>query len=472
MTTTTKSITLCARWTPPALADKDLTVVLSQEIKSESDTVLTASPATVHLVTRAPRLRLDGDQIAGCYPSPGSTTSGQQFLPHVALTRRTLPWERQVEPGWDGAPWMALLVLCEGDQEPRAGRSWQIAREDGDGSERLTISDALLRTVLPSKEDLPLLAFGCTLPAGDGLGNEDADGHIAVVLGCRLPDARLGVHTAALVSLEGRAALFDRTGSAAVEGLVVLHHWRFTPSDAADFELVAKAIRYLPNGGALAFGHVPGTSGGAHALFGDDGRTLELAGVAEGERWRYHGPLEAAPTARAAARFAIGAAPEEVEAAGADLSHAAAFELGRLLAWSEPGILEALVSLQHSQSTTPFELPPLADDRPVALQRRDWVVDEQVWAKRAQPWDEIQGQLQSAAALTSLRADPAGLPRIETELKGALQALRADAATQLNPAARVDKLQLAAKIDLTSATADMLTARVEELNMNKNPIGS
>ena len=60
-----------------------------------------------------PQVRLLASDVAGVFPAPDSDTSPDEFLPHIALTRRTLPWDR---PGpVAGAPWLALLLLRQGE---------------------------------------------------------------------------------------------------------------------------------------------------------------------------------------------------------------------------------------------------------------------------------------------------------------------------------------------------------------------
>jgi hypothetical protein len=73
-------------------------------------------PNTVALRIEGPQTELTPAHIAGVYPAPGSEESPDEFLPHIAFTRRTLPWERY-GPDWKQAdpqaPWLALLVLTD-----------------------------------------------------------------------------------------------------------------------------------------------------------------------------------------------------------------------------------------------------------------------------------------------------------------------------------------------------------------------
>ena len=76
----------------------------------KEETLLSVS-GSVYVKIVGPRVRLDPADIAGVYPAAGSDSSPDEYLPHVALVRRTLPWERN-GPVVDH-PWMALIVLSE-----------------------------------------------------------------------------------------------------------------------------------------------------------------------------------------------------------------------------------------------------------------------------------------------------------------------------------------------------------------------
>ena len=113
-----------------------------------------------------------------------------------------------------------------------------------------------------------------------------------------------------------------------------------------------------------------------------------------------------------AASQAIAAAPSEFEAApqGAPLeySHAAAFELGRLLALADPAILEDLRDIRATVKQ-PIEPPVAVNQLPDALQKPDWVVNP-AWVD--QPWQDFGGQSlvkDEAQFVDQGIADPSGL---------------------------------------------------------------
>jgi hypothetical protein len=76
-------------------------------------TLLHASGPTVKVSVQGPQTSITEEDIVGVYPAPGSNDSPDNFLPHIALSRRTLPWERRGPQ--DGAPWLALLVVTQDD---------------------------------------------------------------------------------------------------------------------------------------------------------------------------------------------------------------------------------------------------------------------------------------------------------------------------------------------------------------------
>src|SRR5215217_2578656 len=70
---------------------------------------LEAPPAhDAYLEVDGPRFTLSPADVAAVHPPPGSIGAFGERLPHIALTRRTLPWERRFD---DGTPWLVLLVV-------------------------------------------------------------------------------------------------------------------------------------------------------------------------------------------------------------------------------------------------------------------------------------------------------------------------------------------------------------------------
>lgn len=434
---------------------------------------LTSGTSTILIQVNGPQFALTETDITGVYPAPGSKDSPDEFLPHIALARRTLPWERR-GPGGD-RPWLALLLVKDSELNaggdllvakgayqvsamnalpvlPLAGGAIQAAsnlqyrsivrrgpsqvtdtiasvqaRDPlGYGSlvakipaatkvDLLYLTNANLKAIRPEKADLPFLCNVKRTNKGDG----DVD--CAIVISNRLPDAGADgqdaeAHTAFLVSLEGRDDFYAASRNSKPHGeigLVVLHSWSFTPSKGGDFEEVVRAVHVRPNGGVLRFGNLPENvaagqtaplSGGFAALLDKDGLFLDGVPDTVAGDGTYRSPLRPLPTGARSPGFAVRAAPEEFADAAPDemedYSHAAAFELGRLLALASHDTLEDL-RLVHG-IIKPIEPDVLVNQLPVALQKPEWVVDPAFAVD--EPWSFVID-----GALKSISKNPAEL---------------------------------------------------------------
>lgn len=386
--------------------------------------LLQDGPSTVHVRIDGPQTSLLADMIAGVYPAPGSDQSPDEFLPHIALTRRTLPWERQGPDPSPTTPWLALLLFKESEFRSASERASAPAvtvkrfkvQEIPDQTTKtrlmttlqipgdtevstLTVDNMRLRQIMPRVAELPLL---CHMKR-ETRDNVDVD--TAIVVGNRLPDAsapegqKPELHTAVLVSLEKAPELLNLPLAGSTT-LLVLHHWTFRPSQGGDFEQVIKSIAYRPHGGVLRFGNLPAPvgqgetpplSGGFKGVLDKDGYFLTPVEHDQEVNATYRSPLHPFTPPPRSKGFAIAAAPDEFvnadQTTPLDFAHAAAFELGRLLGLNDPGILE---DLRHVGGTMkPIDPPVAVNKLPDALQKPDWVVNP-AWSE--QPWDAAAGQ--------------------------------------------------------------------------------
>lgn len=177
----------------------------------------------VHVV--APRYTMPPDQVLSTYPPANGEGAFGQRLPQVVLKRRTLPWERNPSGGTgvSTTPWLALVVLAEGEGEISTATKVADAVTPGttllDPSDRdveqtvcLTVTQTVLDKVFPTRDDLELLVHVREVDVNDTeLVGGDDDGWLAVVLANRLPvmDVATGTpvrYTACLVNLEGQLA--------------------------------------------------------------------------------------------------------------------------------------------------------------------------------------------------------------------------------------------------------------------------
>jgi hypothetical protein len=356
----------------PALPADEYTIAVTQTVDLDPVAFTTRRAFTV----AGERFALAPDVIQARFPPDGSMGDHGDVLPHVVLRRSTLPWERGPDATPDPAgpaPWLALLLFAATEQPvpqvlplaAAAGAEPYFPAPAGPG-ENVTVIDvprALLEALLPTRAELPLLAH---VRRGDG---QD----VAVVVGNRLPTA--GVSSAVhLVSLEGRftGGQFDfgPGGADAHVRLVSLASWRFACLDQAQ-TFGALAGRLHDAGAAL---RIAGT-GNPHADgFLEQGYVPvrhRLRGGGRSMAW-YRGPLLIGPPAatpvpdEGAVRTADHLLRYHPETGVFDVSHAAAWELGRLLALRSSAVATALYAWKrrraqaHKRDTLPLDSYPLA----------------------------------------------------------------------------------------------------------------
>lgn len=317
--------------------------------------------------------------VFGVFPAAGHVGDYQNVLPHVTLTRSTLPWERMPDGKSEGLPWLVLLLLRDSDfarpsdrPQPKVITLQELQRSSGvkypqfdlepgqDLNDKVTVIDvkkSLLAQIVPRKSDLAYLAH--VRQPKDGNGNPLGD-ELATVLCNRLPQNG-GGSTAYLVSVEGRypasGDLFDYQGAGDADliRLVCLQSFPFScPNEPASFTQLLAGLDHEPSTLRLA------ASGNSDA----DGR-LSAGYVAmphklrQGDRtvsW-YRGPL--APGSLGAADQQADVLSLPVRAADAilrydsgsgmfDVSYAAAWELGRLLTLQNKGLSTALYNWKRS----------------------------------------------------------------------------------------------------------------------------
>lgn len=176
-----------------------------------------------------PRFTLAAPEVAGMFPPKNGHGPFDEAIPHLALGRRTLPWERPfsaarasvdgtpVNAGGTPIPWMALLMFEDG--ECTIETKQKIGDKlPSDVVGRLQVPpDQLVDTVtaprdlivdmMPCYEELALLSHVRQVNVDDReLAAGDSDGYFAVVMGNRLPQ-RKRKYRCCLVSIEERTDL-------------------------------------------------------------------------------------------------------------------------------------------------------------------------------------------------------------------------------------------------------------------------
>jgi len=327
--------------------------------------------ATAEFTIDSPRFSLSAkDEVRACSPQAGGNADYQRILPHIVLDKRALPWERQFGPatrtgGQPQLPWMALIVLSQNematdgaqildilgrDLVSNGGPILEINAQEAESSMTvIELSARLLRAICPRIDELPLLAHVRRISTTDrsaGLAGQSHD--VAIVISNRL--AQPGENVALLVSLEGWDHFLEDPNIPNDElrlRLVVLHSWRFI--NAAGDNSFSAVVRGL---------NVDMFGSPASLMIDDEsalqnmlrrGHTAIAYQALEGDKtfaW-YRGPF--LPITEDA--FVSDSLPFDSSDAALffdedtgmlNVSLSAAFQLGRLLAFSAPSFGAAL----------------------------------------------------------------------------------------------------------------------------------
>lgn len=380
-----------------------------QDINNGSDPVYTAPDQQV-LIT-GPRFSLSAKDVYSMYPPADSVGSFQDHLPHVVLSQKSFPWTRSIvdlsvtpnpSPApTDATPWIAVLTFYPSDVQavnqplnPATGPYVNLPKTmnvpdivTGDPTQILVpqitptamenkqqvvvveMTYAYFKSIAPSQTDLPYLAHGRQVDtAGKALAGEQAKGFFSLAVGNRVVQPNPSTvpaptQTAVLVSLEGHWNRLpggsDAKNSAYDDlniRLVVLASWTFGALPAGgDFlylmsQLGVDLLR-LPSSGptanpdsvpqaqavqALALGYVP---------LGNDLRD------GENTTSYYRGPGAAAPCATDMTygpyHYSDSTIHYDPTFGTFNLTYAAAFQVGRLLALSDGSFAQALIQWRN-----------------------------------------------------------------------------------------------------------------------------
>lgn len=176
-----------------------------------------------------PRFALSPSEVSGVFPPRNGHGAFHGALPHVALGRRTLPWERPLGDAFTAAPdqtpfpWLALVLFQEGEYTLLRNTPLEqvvptdvfnrMGRPQGIFCDAVEASTGLLRSILPMPEELQLLTHVRQVNVDDReLSAGDSDGFFAVVMSNRVPEPGTK-HRACLVSVEERTDLLPTADS-------------------------------------------------------------------------------------------------------------------------------------------------------------------------------------------------------------------------------------------------------------------
>ena len=333
------------------------------------------------ITVAGPRVSLPVEEILGCHPPRNACRACGHELPHVVLRDATIPWGRRADKADGGTPWLALILLREGeDAVEYAGSYGDFDKWGNDGTHHkpaldkeqsddpdtpccwLSIGrDTFLRT-FPGRADLPLLAHCRQMDLyNKAEGQLDDDGVAAVVIANAFPQA--GAETpicyrAHLVSLEGLLDCLPPNGWGDAPSRVAvlsLYRWTFFSSREEE-SFQTRFARMLPAQNEaekllLRFpAAVPDPAVNDRMQSGYLPLTYRARTGEEGVAW-YRGPLTPAPVEQMEhpTPFFTGDAAMilDREQGVFDMSLAGAWEAGRLAALADKAFGEALMRLRR-----------------------------------------------------------------------------------------------------------------------------
>jgi len=218
----------------PPLLDNSYRMSVSTTV-TVSGTNQPLDPRDSFFNVEGPRFSLSPTEVAGVFPPRNGHGSFSETIPHIAILRRSLPWERDLDPKniigtpspipgvpapQGQVPWMALLLFEEGEYTLLPNQPLeQVVPSDvfqrlgspaGIKCDAIETGYSFLQSILPSKEELQLLAHVRHVNKDDReLSVEGSNGYFAVVMGNRLPNENAKCR-ACLVSLEERSDLVSK----------------------------------------------------------------------------------------------------------------------------------------------------------------------------------------------------------------------------------------------------------------------
>lgn len=247
---------------PPIKSGK-YKIEVNQHVTIGQDFEPKIPPAKKNFIVGGPRFSLSPSDIQSVFPPSNHRGNFDNCLPHIVFTRATLPWEQMMSEKDEQIPWMALLLFDEKDQLTTTNlhiadllskeekytnligkciyidKDKKIIVEPKPENETCTVIDIssdLFNRLVPTKEELKFLAHSRKVDTQHKKAkvksdaSTDNDGWFSVVVGNRLPaSGDEGIkNTAHLVSLEGLYT--DNNGCNINSGcvrLISLASWSF-----------------------------------------------------------------------------------------------------------------------------------------------------------------------------------------------------------------------------------------------------
>ena len=372
MTTTNASDNIqILEFQKPALESGTYRVDATQLFAPTPDAKPIPYKASQELVVRGARFAINPGQVRAQFPPAGSLGVYNRTFPHISLRSATLPWERSAYGTVDDEPWMVLLAIDETDIQrgdvmiPKdavplgaaaadPGFAYDMADPHLDRSALVTtisVRPAFLSEIMPSGPAMKLQAHVRRRTAP----NSGTSRELAVIFANRLPRPDSSTYCF-LVSVEG---LYDQSGQFANRGrgeyrtLVALSGWNFASfaRNGKNFENLSADL----DSGPLAV-DAPSAVPAAQAMLAQGAVMMRHDMRTSDRTWSwYRGPLSpsAGPAMGADPAGPLPVFSDELlifdgHHAIFDVSHAAAFTLGRALALNDNGFTTALYSFKEN----------------------------------------------------------------------------------------------------------------------------
>ncbi|MEA2719720.1 MAG: hypothetical protein QOJ39_1584 [Candidatus Eremiobacteraeota bacterium] len=319
------------------------------------------------------------------FPPPNAQGEYDNVIPHIVFTARTLPWQRDAQAENDGTlyPWLALLTFDVADPPPALvvgtlgdllnppaetisypNLVLEVGQSAADPVAYIDVDTALFEAVAPTPDDLPWLAHARTIDASRTLrkafsANTVPGDEYSVIISNRLPTMG-NATTCYLVSVENAASLLPGPQNTIPVAktkvrLAVLSSWSFGCVTLQEtfagylmnlsFEPSTPQVPYdsggrPPNGAvqdALAMGYVPVNH---HTRQGAD-----TVSWYRGPLLPYDNPEQIdvpIPSADALVRY-------DPASGMFDVSYAAAWQIGQLLALQDAAFATTLYTWKQTQ---------------------------------------------------------------------------------------------------------------------------
>lgn len=405
----------------PGLAAGDYQIRVEQVVTIKGHaTPIDPFKAEMNFTVAGERFELKPTVVHSVFPPDGNLGDHSTVFPHIILNRSTLPWERMVETQATGVPWMALLLFDEDEKpksknftlgelkKPSVEKFPSLELESGQRDEdQVTVIDvpaSRLKTIMPAADELALLAH---VRFGINSQPKSNPEELAIIISNRLP--RPGKTSfACLVSVEKRFKRVggkyefdyqDAVGNELIR-LVSLKNWSFAcESEKKDFQQLLLAVNKTSD--------KPGTSATLSLPHGtsDEDALLSRGYVLLPHYFRhgdqtaswFHGPLIPGENTYREIDLPVRSADEllryDPSLSMFDISYAAAWQLGRLLALQDKSVSTSLYQWKRQRAQS-------------LAQERQWVPGMPFQKKTTPPADLPESVLSWFDSLRKLEGVP------------------------------------------------------------------